>query len=312
MKSIEIFSSNIPDSVFTIAIPTFCRSALLNEALLSALNQITDLTYDILVIDNNPERYDETEMTMLQYCKHPLVSYYKNKSNLGMAGNWNQLFLLSKGTWVCMLHDDDLLFPNYIDVLYNRIQNLHEPHIIFPTYRVSQSRKLDINTQSNNDMKAINVKLKSFISGNIIGPPVGMLVRKDFFRISTKFDSSSYPSIDWDFYIEASKIGNLYKIPEELCLYYIGENESLKKETIIGFYKNTRTISKKLSEYLAFPYNIINSLCYRNLVMFTIKWTSTISNKQVILEALKDIEFKPNRLLDMISSYFYKIISRFL
>ena len=67
MKSIKIFSSNIPEPVFTIAIPTFCRSSLLKEAVLSALNQVTNVPYDIIVVDNNPKRNDETEQLLNQF-----------------------------------------------------------------------------------------------------------------------------------------------------------------------------------------------------------------------------------------------------
>ena len=176
MKSIEIFSSNIPDPVFTIAIPTFCRSSLLKEAVLSALNQVTDVPYDVIVVDNNPERNDETEQLMEKFKDNPLVGYYKNSSNLGMVGNWNQLFHLAKGQWVSMLHDDDLLFSFYLEVIGKATRRLSIPDVIISNRVTSSRRELKAdNPPSVIQYRHITPKL--FILGNIIGPPVGMCVR---------------------------------------------------------------------------------------------------------------------------------------
>jgi len=115
IPSIPIFESNldyIPD--ITIAIPTYKRADLLKEAIDSAINQIDYTNYDIIVVDNNPERGCETEKLMMTYSNNPMISYYKNADNLGMVGNWNRLFTLAKGKYVVMLHDDDLLLPTFL------------------------------------------------------------------------------------------------------------------------------------------------------------------------------------------------------
>ena len=53
---------NIPQ--YTIAIPTFNRVDLLKLAIDSAVNQDDFSDYEILVVDNNPERDDATELLM--------------------------------------------------------------------------------------------------------------------------------------------------------------------------------------------------------------------------------------------------------
>ena len=206
MKSIEIFSSNIPEPVFTIAIPTFCRSSLLKEAVFSALNQVTDVPYDVIVVDNNPERNDETEQLMEQFKDNPLVGYYKNSSNLGMVGNWNQLFHLAKGQWVSMLHDDDLLYKNYIRIIHRWLVELDNPQIVCPSYFTSSNRNLLLNSFTESQGVGRKIMLKSFILGNIIGPPVGMVVNKEFFNKKLKFKEK--------YYSELVKNGNLFRISQ--------------------------------------------------------------------------------------------------
>lgn len=309
MNSIPVFVATVVDPVITIAIPTFKRSALLFEAINSAINQQTSLCYEILVLDNNPDRDDETEILMQQFAGNSLISYYKNSSNLGMVGNWNQLYSLSKGTWVSMLHDDDLLYPNYIEIIYKRLLCLEDPDVIFPSYQASRDRHINSRDKIQSSWSYTAINTKSFILGNIVGPPVGMLVRKQFFLDCLLFHTTFYPSIDWDFYIDASRIGKLYRLSDILCLYYIGVNESLKEQTIMGFYKNAQDLNNKLFGLLRFPYNVLNKLCYRNLIVNTIKWTATIADRDTLSKAIGSIGYKRNGLLEWISQKIAKVFS---
>ena len=53
----------------------------MKEAVDSALNQIGFDEYDVIVVDNDPDRDDETEKLMLNY-NNPKLSYYKNMKNI--------------------------------------------------------------------------------------------------------------------------------------------------------------------------------------------------------------------------------------
>lgn len=57
------------------------------------------------------------------------LTYYKNEANLGLFGNWNRCIELAKGKWVCLLHSDDLLMPNYLRELKNAILKLDESKV---------------------------------------------------------------------------------------------------------------------------------------------------------------------------------------
>ena len=54
-------------------------------------------------------------MLQKEFSKEGRISYYKNKENLGMFGNWNRCLELARGEWVCILHSDDKIMPNYIE-----------------------------------------------------------------------------------------------------------------------------------------------------------------------------------------------------
>lgn len=101
----------------TIAIPTYKRANLLGQTIESALKQKSVCEFEVIVVDNNPERDDETEKLLASY-NHERLYYYKNDKNLGLPGNWNRLFTLARGEWVVMVHDDDLLCNNFLEDIY--------------------------------------------------------------------------------------------------------------------------------------------------------------------------------------------------
>lgn len=75
-------------------IPTYKRMSLLDKAIHSVTNQMTNYNYEIVVVDNNPDTpICEIEMLLRKYSNN--LSYYKNEENIGMFGNWNRCVLLA-------------------------------------------------------------------------------------------------------------------------------------------------------------------------------------------------------------------------
>lgn len=104
----------IKEPLFTILIPTYDRVDLLEDALNSAINQWhVSFPWDIVVLDNEADngKPNKTEK-LIRKLDHPRVLYYRNKAHMRPGDNFNRGFLLARGKWVMMLHDDDLLIPN--------------------------------------------------------------------------------------------------------------------------------------------------------------------------------------------------------
>lgn len=241
ISSIPIFENKLQEiPKFTIAIPTYKRSVYLREALDSAINQIDSVPYEIIVVDNNPERNDETELCMMHYVNTPNLSYYKNSENIGIAGNWNSLYTLARTEWVIMLHDDDMLLPNLLSFHNEIINSLPDSSVIFPSCYSSYNTPIHI--------KGIRYKklvANEFIFGNIVGPPVGMIFKRNDLISLGGFRNYLYPSIDMDIYIRAL-IANLdcYKIiSSSMAFYRFDINESMNPKTIIGYINNQQVMS---------------------------------------------------------------------
>lgn len=225
---------------FTIAIPTYKRAELLKETLNSALLQKGNIDYNVLVVDNNPERDDSTEKLLSTY-EDTRILYYKNSCNIGAVGNWNRLYALAQGRYVVMLHDDDLLFPNYIETLYHIINKTKAKYAAYFIPYIYGYNKNPTDILKVYDVISIRIntcKMFDFIKGNILGPPIGMCLKNGVIQKLGGFRDQFYPCIDYDFYVNLSRYEKICRLEgKPLAVYRIGKNDSAKKETMLSIVK---------------------------------------------------------------------------
>lgn len=282
IPSISIFEAKL-DFVpkVTIVIPTYKRPELLKEAIESALNQEDFKDYDVIVVDNNPERGCETEKLMISY-NNPKLSYYKNIKNIGMFGNWNRCIELAKGEWICMLHDDDLLAPVYFKDFYSLI--LNRPKIGFISCRL----KLLIQNQNpaKYRTKFQNIKQKTRILLDNLLPKytkikasdylyafntyvVGSCFKRELAIKSGGFDSAFFPSSDYYFVVNFQReFDNVYYLRKKNYIYRILNNESSNVDTFKKFITN--------------DFHFTNSLIRIQKLHFT--WLLYFLNKQNVIQ----------------------------
>ncbi len=89
----------------SICIPTRNRADLLSMQLRSILAQ-SFTNFEVIVCDNSDG--SETEELIRQDFSDPRIRYFRNPTNLGMAGNARKALTLSRGRLVTFTPDDDL------------------------------------------------------------------------------------------------------------------------------------------------------------------------------------------------------------
>lgn len=226
---------------FTVAIPTFKRSILLKETIDSVLSQEDADDVEILIVDNNPERYDETENLINTYSDQR-IKYYKNAQNIGMTGNWNRLYSLARTEWVSMLHDDDCLLCGYIQFIKRMIEKkvIHSEALF--VCNTTNQQVLDQTAK----IKYYSPKKRDLCMSNIIPIAGNVLKRNMVFRLGG-FDEDFYPSADYHFWTKIvlfSKATIIYGRP--LAYYRIGYNTSCKVSTIMGFIEKDNILKASL------------------------------------------------------------------
>ena len=97
----------------SVCIPTYNRAALLRPFLQSILSQtLTD--FEVIVSDNCST--DDTPAIVSALTDARLV-YHRNETNIGPFRNMNLLLGLARGDYLCIVHDDDLYAPTFLERL---------------------------------------------------------------------------------------------------------------------------------------------------------------------------------------------------
>lgn len=246
------------DSDITITIPTFKRIDTLEETLESALHQDGYDDYQIYVVDNNPERNDETEVFMQKY-KGGRVSYFKNTENLGLCGNWNRCFTLAKSKWVCLLHDDDTIRPEFFATMVPYLTSL-------PDVGILQSRKYrDRNKGAEFEIKYKRAVEKycelDFYSDQVIDAPTGIIYRKDYVLQHGGFNIDYSSSLDYCYNVLLTAYHNTYVVNKPLTWYREGEVNYSKAAstqvnwTIVNWYLIAQILKRhRIPSWLYYPY----------------------------------------------------------
>ena len=221
---------------YTIAIPTYKRTDLLVYALDSCLSQKDYNDFEILVVDNNPERGDETERLMLSKYNKPNIAYYKNSENLGMTGNWNKLYVLARTEWVVMLHDDDMLYPDFMKRMNKVVENDKEAACIFSCYNsIDDETGLQPERQKC-PTKIMTLKETDYLTGCHLHAPLGMTCKRDIVIELGGFNPDYYPSLDFHFHVKMAHFHTVRWLRGyPIATYRWLVNASQKEETLWGW-----------------------------------------------------------------------------
>lgn len=301
IESIKVFGNEDSSVEYTIAIPTYKRTEYLKEAINSALNQDCSFLYNVIVVDNNPERDDDTEKMMESYKSTKNLSYYKNAENLGMAGNWNRLFQLAQTEWVVMLHDDDVLYPYYLSVCDDIVNANDKIDILKPR----EDNKYNPTCHKGGKLEKL-ISL-DFYYGNRCATPSGMLFKRKSVIEAGGYNQDFYPSLDYCFHTRFASLFNIYLYDEYLMYYRIGVNDSLNVSTQKQWLIDAVYLIRQLLKKHRIPDFIINSFLARRTVNSYMLLQKTFK-KNYSFE-LADVGLKKtNFLIGLVSHAYIKIV----
>lgn len=316
-STLLIKASHIEDyPLITIAIPTYRRPNLLKQAIESAIFQTETEDYEIIVVDNDPinDEINETEL-LIRKMNSKIISYYRNKMNIGMVGNWNRCVELSRGKYVTILHDDDWLEKDFLTKLKSRI--LDDKLLVFNINKINERNSVTTKPKyienltvflSYFTLKTHKIAINDFFYGHMCAGTLGVVYKKDAFKSIGGFDEDWYPIHDYVFHIVYTENFKAIYYNIKIANYRILENESFNvvKQTLsmnneirkLLLYSklNGNTFYKKLID----PLNTINRLSFsRNFECindkirksehnsFTVKFTSFLLYFRHVLLYLK-------------------------
>ncbi|SJZ57779.1 Glycosyl transferase family 2 [Cetobacterium ceti] len=312
----EILLGKIKKKVkISFIVPTYKRTKLLEECIKSILAQKECCTYEIIIIDDNPDLKNRDNEELVKYLNRENILYYKNRKNLGIYNNMNMGSLLSNGEWICFLHDDDLLEKYFLEEILNILEN--KPDIALLDNRI---KLLDMRTVK----RKKNQVLKEFIKNKIYNTKklmklnkldfyyyadiggVGTIINKKIFIKEGGFNNIYYPSSDYYLWINMFiKNYNMYIYNKQLSVRRFEENESLKLEVVEKFIINDFFLKEKLAGKTKILKKMKRYLCIRNINIWKKEWKINIDEKKIYkILNMKDINKKDIVISKLIGLFF--------
>lgn len=261
VESLLLLGARKENPDISIMIPTFKRNGFLPYTIESVLNQKTHFNYEIVVVDNNDDQNNFSTVEMLK--KYPDITYYKNSKNIGMFGNWNRCLQLAHAPWVLILHDDDTLNENYIDVMLNEALKSNvacigcEHNVIDENGVISEENKGGLKENIKGFLEKhyhrdfYDIQLKDFFymhPTNIMG----LLVNREKAISVGGFDDSWDPISDYIFVLNLAHQYSIKQCAQKVFNYRIAVNASLTVRHIIGMLELDTYMRRLLGKYLGY------------------------------------------------------------
>ena len=169
----------------SVCIPTYNRASTIGRCISSVLGQ-TYRDFECLIVDNAST--DSTREEIARF-DDPRIRYIRNSANIGVIGNHNRCLAEARGEVVQFVHSDDQLLPESLAKLVPHFRN---PSIglAFAPRRIETNddewrrqcsylhRPLEPLSEINDGRSIIYRYLRSHASGNWIGEPTSVMVRR--------------------------------------------------------------------------------------------------------------------------------------
>lgn len=207
----------------SVCIPAYNNAEYIGETIDSILSQ-TYKNLELIVVDDNSK--DDTLKVLQEYEKKDnRVRVYHNEKNLGMSGNWNRCLELCEGEFIKLICADDLLAENALE---REVETLIEhPSAVMAE---SDTKLVDLKGNGKGFYKRFRAKglvqgskvaRKGFFIKDYFGAPQANTFRKSAYQKVGGFDTYYTYILDYDFFVEIAKLGDMYIIHEPLNFFRV-------------------------------------------------------------------------------------------
>lgn len=317
-------------------IPVYKRADLLAETIESVLKQKpVNFMWDIVVVDNETGGENDTER-LIKNINNKRILYYRNSKNLGPDGNYNRCIELARGTWLAMLHADDLLMNDHLQLMGEYIKKNDKKRrplaYISPRYQefkhkgkislVRKNPKKEVIEEKDkaNVYALYNGKLKRFrqidalLTGYSVGlPSFGTIMNKEIMLKCGGFDRELGICEDVIIPYRLARHNRVYMTPYVMGYYRFEGNESMKPETIFN-------ICESMSDFREYMYSrnflsriwgwIARDFQFRSLTDYC-TYISRFSSKRIIAKEFEYIhQPRDKKISKIFSTILFKLIMR--
>lgn len=296
---------------FTVVIPTCNRPELLRRSISSVLDQETEFSFEIIVVDNEQsELVSKSVDQIVADLGDKRILLYRNKKNYGMFNNWNIGVYLSESNFFTILNDDDVLAGKFIQEMLGYV-------LIKNTAAFCKNKRFSTQTVGFDELKNECVgspSISEFMRNNLINGSLGAVFSKKNFISMGGYEPDFYPIADYEFNLRYFLLYGMSKKTDVLAGYGWGENESMRLETVASFIKGSYLLRESVvgGMRLSWIRKCFFSLC--NMLQANVDFLEcaiTLNSEIESVRVLEDIGVKRlplclSRLLIPAMKYFWR------
>jgi glycosyltransferase involved in cell wall biosynthesis len=197
------------DPYFTVILPTYNRAAMLDTAVQSVLVQ-TYPDFELIVVDDHST--DNTRQ-VIDSIADPRLVYMFNQRGKGGASARNTGIFQARGQWVAFLDDDDLWFPEKLEVVYDKIRSVDsDVGLIYSAFQIHHP----YGTVETRIPKYEGKLRDELFFKNVIGGFFTAVIRKDILWQVNGLDERFPAMQDLELYIRVTLVTKIAAINQPL------------------------------------------------------------------------------------------------
>jgi glycosyltransferase involved in cell wall biosynthesis len=142
-----------------IALPFYGDVDFMKQTVASILNQ-TDKNWRLVVVDDGYP--DDSIPRWFAVLNDTRVTYLRNENNLGANGNFQKCLSLIRSEFCVVMGADDILEPDFLEVVNKTILRFPEASIIHPGIKIVDEKNNEITTRS----EVVKFKIRKSLESN--------------------------------------------------------------------------------------------------------------------------------------------------
>jgi tetratricopeptide (TPR) repeat protein/glycosyltransferase involved in cell wall biosynthesis len=233
---------------WSVVVTVYNRTDYLLECLASVLAQWQgEEQMEIIVIDDASKT---PIFELVNSIGQGVISYYRNRQNLGLPGNWNAGVALTLGRWVHLLHDDDYILPGFYSRLQASLEGCSESiGAAFTGYQnINDKGEVIFSQQVYGNKRGIAENwLQRIGIGNSLNMPAVVIRREAHERLGLYHPELIYTS-DWELYKRIAAVYDWWYEPEILARYRQHTNNVTSELMLSGKQMTTIRRAIEISE----------------------------------------------------------------
>jgi glycosyltransferase involved in cell wall biosynthesis len=319
-----------PKPFLSIIITVYKRKEYIAEAVYSAVNQkYVQFEYEIIVISDDP---DNSLDDFKKFLDIKNIFFYKNSQNIGLYNTCNMGAKIARGKYIAFLHDDDILYPDYLSEIYNFILFIKPGAECILTNRdttgdyIQKKKKIweivlkrlvsplyFIQIIFRDSYKSISLKegLTCQLSNIYKAPTCGALFHRETFMESGGFNQDFWPVTDYFFFLNFNRNHKIYMLRKKIACYRWFDNLSQNKniqflglKVLSDFFRSKQPI-KSINRYFRL---FGGDVLYAKYLMVSEQFRDEIKPQYPEIINLNKIKWNLFKAYNMAFRFFHGII----